>query len=456
VRRTPLAALMLCLALTSELGAQRSEGGRYELGAFTMYSRFDPTRLQLSRDYGVGLRAGIHLSRALAVEAVGSRTPTRHAGLGLGVVATELGATALTSIRAGDYNRLYAGAGYSWLSYSRAASPDHALHAVLGDLFPLSRMSALRVEAKAVYTPSSSAFTASSGKAVTFGLSIGLSFFASERPPRDSDGDVVGDRFDECAATPTAAAVDARGCPRDGDADGIFDGLDRCPATRGLPAVDALGCALDGDDDGIPDHLDRCPGTPASRPVESDGCAPDSDSDGVRDDVDACALTPPGAPIDATGCPRDTDADGVADYLDRCQGTVAGQRVDDLGCTILFEPEADERVPLVLHGVNFDLGEATLTTGSFVVLDQVAASLVANEEVRVEVAGHTDDVGSEASNLQLSVARAEAVRAHLMSRGVASDRLIARGYGTQQPVADNATEVGRALNRRVELRLLGP
>jgi outer membrane protein OmpA-like peptidoglycan-associated protein len=371
-------------------------------------------------------------------------------------VATELGATALTSVAAGDYNRLYAGIGYSWLSYSRAASPDHALHAVLGDRFPLTRRSALRVEARAVYTPNSSAFASSTGKAVTVGLSIGLSFFASERPPRDSDGDVVGDRFDECAATPMAVAVDARGCPRDGDADGIFDGLDRCPATRGLPAVDAVGCALDGDGDGVPDHLDRCPGTAAAQPVEADGCATDSDADGVRDDADRCAGTPAGAPIDAAGCPRDSDTDGIADYLDRCQGTPAGQRVDDLGCTILFEQETDERVPLVLQGVNFDLGEATLTPGSFAVLDQVAASLVANADVRVEVAGHTDDVGSDASNLQLSVDRAEAVRAYLMSRGVGADRLIARGYGTGQPVADNATETGRALNRRVELRLLEP
>jgi outer membrane protein OmpA-like peptidoglycan-associated protein len=435
------------------LDAQRSEGGRYELGAFTMYSRFDPTRLQLSRDYGVGLRAAVHLSRALAVEAVASRTPTRHGALGVGVVATELGATALASIPAGDYNRLYGGIGYSWLSYSRAASRDHALHALVGDRFPLSRMSALRVEAKAVYTPSSKAFAGSGSRAVSFGVSVGLSFFASERPPRDSDGDVVSDRFDACPATPAAAAVDARGCPRDGDADGVFDGLDRCPATRGLPAVDSVGCALDGDGDGIADHLDRCPGTASGQAVESDGCG-DADGDGVLDDADRCALTPGGTPVDGSGCPRDSDSDGVADYLDRCPATPESQRVDEIGCTVLFQEEEGQRVPLVLRGVSFDLGQATLTPGSFAALDEVAASLVANPEVRVEVGGHTDDSGTDEFNLRLSVERAEAVRGYLISRGVTPDRLEARGYGTQEPIASNDTEQGRAQNRRVELRLI--
>jgi OOP family OmpA-OmpF porin len=122
---------------------------------------------------------------------------------------------------------------------------------------------------------------------------------------------------------------------------------------------------------------------------------------------------------------------------------------------VLFEEEPDgERQPLVLRGVNFELDEAILTSESFTVLEEVAASLVANSEVVVEVSGHTDSTGDAERNQALSLARAEAVRDFLVSRGVAPGRLVARGYGSDQPVASNATEDGRAANRRVELRLV--
>jgi OOP family OmpA-OmpF porin len=79
---------------------------------------------------------------------------------------------------------------------------------------------------------------------------------------------------------------------------------------------------------------------------------------------------------------------------------------------------------------------------------------VAAPEVRVEVAGHTDSTGSAATNVRLSEARAAAVRAYLARRGVAPDRMVARGYGSSRPVAPNATAAGRARNRRVELHRL--
>ncbi|HUF74681.1 MAG TPA: OmpA family protein, partial [Longimicrobiales bacterium] len=169
---------------------------------------------------------------------------------------------------------------------------------------------------------------------------------------------------------------------------------------------------------------------------------------------DVCPATPAGAPTDTAGCPLDSDADSVPDYLDRCEGTPQGQPVDELGCTILFEEREGERVPLVLRGVNFELDEALLTPDSYVILEQVAASLVANAEVRVEVAGHTDASGSPELNRALSLSRAEAVRDYLIAQGVAPQRLVARGYGPDQPAASNATEEGRAQNRRVELRLI--
>lgn len=106
---------------------------------------------------------------------------------------------------------------------------------------------------------------------------------------------------------------------------------------------------------------------------------------------------------------------------------------------------------LVLEGVNFETDSATLTPDSHATLDRVAESLRDSPDVRVEIAGHTDSSGSESHNLDLSKARAESVRDYLASRGVDSSRLVARGYGQTRPIDDNATEAGRARNRRVEL-----
>jgi outer membrane protein OmpA-like peptidoglycan-associated protein len=106
---------------------------------------------------------------------------------------------------------------------------------------------------------------------------------------------------------------------------------------------------------------------------------------------------------------------------------------------------------VVLRGVNFEDAKAVLLPESRAILDVVAQSLVANPEVRLEVAGHTDSRSPADYNLWLSRARAEAVRAYLIERGVAADRLVAKGYGFTRPVATNATAEGRARNRRVEL-----
>ncbi len=106
--------------------------------------------------------------------------------------------------------------------------------------------------------------------------------------------------------------------------------------------------------------------------------------------------------------------------------------------------------------VFFDTGEATIQERSFPLLDQVASVILAHGVRRLEVAGHTDAKGDAEANRQLSQARAEAVRAYLIEHGgVDPDVLVARGYGEEQPIADNRTPAGRAANRRVEFRVLG-
>lgn len=105
---------------------------------------------------------------------------------------------------------------------------------------------------------------------------------------------------------------------------------------------------------------------------------------------------------------------------------------------------------VALH-INFATGKATIEPDSFTTLDAAAAALKATKDVRIEVAGHTDNAGTADANLRLSQQRAEAVAAALVERGVAAGRLAAKGYGQTVPVADNRTEEGRARNRRVEL-----
>jgi OmpA-OmpF porin, OOP family len=101
--------------------------------------------------------------------------------------------------------------------------------------------------------------------------------------------------------------------------------------------------------------------------------------------------------------------------------------------------------------VTFDTAKSTIKTESAKTLDTAAAALKSAGETKVEVGGHTDNVGTPEANLRLSQERAQAVMAALVQRGVPAARLTAKGYGQTSPIADNRTEDGRAKNRRVEL-----
>ena len=125
---------------------------------------------------------------------------------------------------------------------------------------------------------------------------------------------------------------------------------------------------------------------------------------------------------------------------------VADAGAEDIG------GELDRDCHVALYGVHFDFNKATLQSDSEPVLEKVLALLIARADLKLEIQGHTDNVGGDEYNQKLSEARADTVSAWLRAKGVAAPRLSAHGYGMRQPVADNGSETGRARNRRVELK----
>jgi outer membrane protein OmpA-like peptidoglycan-associated protein len=477
--RMTLVVLAIAAVTTAPLAAQRAH--QFEIGAFGSFTRYDRA-FNLDNQIGGGGRLGYFFGETVGIEVdAGYQAPSAKTG---GASATlALGSASLVLNFGSERNLFYILGGYSRLDFGKAAPyrfTDNGVHGALGDRIFLGDRVALRLEARGIYAPKTG-FPGGDWAGHIVG-SVGLSIFAGSGA-RDLDADGVSDRRDACPGTPVGAIVDpqgcpidsdrdkvydgldacpntvdgaqvdARGCPTDTDADGVFDGIDQCAATPTGARVDARGCPTDADGDAVADGIDQCPNTPAGATVDATGCPTDADKDGVYDGLDKCPGTPAGTEVDSAGCQRsrDTDGDGVDDSKDKCPGTAAGTRVDAAGCPILF---TEARTPVILRGVTFETGKSALKPESYTVLDIVAASLVANPDIRIEIAGHTDNTGSAATNQRLSQSRAEAVRAYLASKGVAPDRMVAKGYGPSVPVATNTTAAGRAQNRRVELRQL--
>ena len=463
-----------CTVAAPRLAAQH--GHQFEFGAFGSYTRYDRA-FALPNQFGGGARLGYFFGNVVGAELdVGYQSPNpAHLAVGGGSLVLNFGSSR---------NIFYILGGYSRLDFEPTAPyrfTDNGVHGALGDRIFLGDHVALRLEARAIYSPSTNASFGPTWAGHIVG-SMGLSFFTAAAPV-DIDHDGVVDRRDACPATPLGVTVDDRGCPIDSDHDGVFDGPDKCPNTPAGAEVNSAGCPVDSDQDGVYDGLDKCPSTPAGARVDPTGCPLDADVDGVPDGIDQCPATPAGAHVDTTGCPLDTDKDGVYDGLDKCPNTPAGTEVDTSGCQLSRDSDGDgvddskdkcpdtpagtkvdaqgcvilfttARAPLVLKGVTFETGRSALKPESYVVLDEVAGSLNANMDIRIEIAGYTDNTGSARGNVVLSQARADAVRAYLASKGVMPDRMVSKGYGTASPIATNTTAAGRAQNRRVELHRL--
>lgn len=165
-------------------------------------------------------------------------------------------------------------------------------------------------------------------------------------------------------------------------------------------------------------------------PVCSDGL--DNDGDGLID-----------FPADK-GCSSANDGDET-DPAPLCKAPEPGEAVNLDGCGV-----GDT---IVLRGVNFDFDKSTLTVNAKSLLDGVAAALTKRPDIKVEIGGHTDAKGSDSYNASLSDRRAKSVKTYLVGLGIGSDRMSTKGYGEAVPVADNDTDEGRELNRRVELKV---
>jgi OmpA-OmpF porin, OOP family len=144
---------------------------------------------------------------------------------------------------------------------------------------------------------------------------------------------------------------------------------------------------------------------------------------------------------------HDTDGDSVPDSRDKCENTLSGARVDATGCII-------DAQTVTFNTISFQSRSSELTYGSKKTLLPVAESFKSQKDLKIEIAGHTDSIGSAEYNHGLSQERADAVRQFFIDQGVESSRLTAVGYGEMEPVTENDTESGRAMNRRVEFRLL--
>ena len=182
---------------------------------------------------------------------------------------------------------------------------------------------------------------------------------------------------------------------------------------------------LDTDGDGIPDALDKCPNEPEDKDgfEDEDGCPdPDNDQDGIPDVVDQCPNQP--GPPEENGCPKKHTLVSVT----------------------------QEKIELH-QAVFFATGRATIMPQSFPLLNEIADVLKTRATMQVRVEGHTDSRGSRASNMRLSQARADSVKAYLVGHDIDASRMVSVGFGPDQPIETNKTAVGRERNRRVEFMI---
>jgi len=442
------AALMCTLLLA---GRAHSAPLQLDLGAFVGWHYFssdnqlgidvgntDPD-LKLSQSGTFGLRIGFIVHPYVSLEAELGLTPTG-ASTALGeakALALNYRAHLLVHVLRGKIRPfILAGGGGNTLSSSNPEvlhqDTDGEFHFGIGSKFDIQKNWGIRLDARLYVVPTTNVdkIYATNDFEVLVGF-YGLFGGAKKEAPA-----MVA------AATPNP----------DRDGDGVPNAADLCPDEKGVP--ENRGCPdRDSDGDLIVDRLDKCP---RDKGPEDNGGCPDKDTDGdeIIDRLDKCPNDK--GPPENAGCPdTDSDKDGVPDRLDKCPNeaeTMNGYQDLD-GCPDEVPKEVKKYTGAV-KGINFENGKATLLPSSNTVLDEIVKVLKDYPDVKIEIQGHTDTNGDRNKNIDLSKARAESVRAYLLGKGIAEDRITSIGFGPDKPVADNKTSAGRAKNRRVEFRLV--
>ncbi len=280
-----------------------------------------------------------------------------------------------------------------------------------------------------------------------FRVFLGL-MWAPRKRDKDTDGDGILDSVDKCPKVP--GPKENNGCPwGDKDGDGLKDNVDKCPDQPG--PKENNGCPWgDKDGDGLNDNVDKCPDK--AGPKENNGCPwGDKDGDGLKDNVDKCPDKP--GPKENNGCPdTDRDKDGVVDRLDKCPD-VPGVK-ERKGCPKKILVEVKKKKIAILQKIQFAFNSDKILPKSYSILDQVVSVLRSRPNVRIQIEGHTDNIGRPSYNMDLSKRRAASVKRYLVNKGISASRLDSQGYGETKPEVPNTSDANRAINRRVEFTIL--
>ncbi len=452
--------LSLCLLAVAAVAGLRVSTARadlsdLEVGGFVGVHFFaednelgvwdEPGADSLKNALAIGLRLGYAINPLLSLEGEALFMPTELRDAGASSMVFGYRAHVLLHLNNADQKlRPFAVVGGGGMSSTKSdlgevrADTDAMFYGGLGLKYAAGEQWGVRIDGRVLLPPSSQ----DNGITDDYEILVGGYYLLGKKekpvkeppPPVDSDGDGIFDDTDRCPqqAEDMDNFEDEDGCPdNDNDGDGIPDDVDKCPNQAELNngIDDEDGCPeVDEDGDGLLGSQDQCPteAEDADGFQDEDGCPdPDNDGDGVPDDTDKCPLEPETANgfQDADGCP-----DEVPQEVAKFTGTI--------------------------KGIRFKTGSDVITRGSYKTLNAAAKVLTDYPDLRLEIQGHTDDVGDDAKNLDLSQRRAESVKAYLVAQGIDEGRLEAKGFGETVPIADNKTKAGRAENRRVEFKLI--
>jgi outer membrane protein OmpA-like peptidoglycan-associated protein len=418
--KTPglLAPTLLLAVVTSPAASQQAAA--FEFGAFAQASYFENSIGFEQGAGGGGIRVGFFPVRQLELEAEGAFVPAEGRG-GSRVSYIPLRARLLFNQPVGEHGAFLLGGGYARNEFRRDIhTHEDGVTALLGARLGLPGVTSIRISTSVDYIPSPSialypGATIEPDHNVNWNIQVGLGFLlGGGRSPRAQREPTPA----PVAQSPDSLAIQAR-----------RDSLARAARLDSLRVARAAQAEQNRLRDSVRVAEERAN---AREQAIRDSLRLVTQQDSIRAAAlrDSLRLTQNRARIAS-----------IRDSLERMALR------DSLRLMM-----ATRQTRLTLRGVNFELGKAVLLPISRDILGEVAQSLVANPQVQVEVAGHTDSTGSRAVNERLSLARAEAVKAFLTENGVAAERMAVQGYASTQPVATNKTASGRAQNRRVELR----